>query len=333
MEAVPADDGRAANHFVLIQPVYQVAVRKTVAGLQPDRRRLDGRAGRREAGGIAAGWSATASSRLVSGRRHGAAGDAGDLPDRQHRAGRPGAARTRRHAASDPAQVAEFREEVGARPADLGPLLAVPARPGAGRSRHVAVLAPAGADGHREYAPATIELASVAFVLSLLVGLPLGIVAAVRRDSWIDNVARVVSLIGVSAPTFWLAFIMLAIFYGWLDLGARAGPTRPCLLPAGPRHRAAAGGHGAGRRLGDLPRRRGASGAALHRAGERDAGPDHPHHPRRHAGGAVAGLCARRPRQGAAPARRGRSAMRRRTPCCRWSRWAAWPTPTCCRAR
>src|SRR5277367_2355712 len=50
-------------------------------------------------------------------------------------------------------------------------------------------------DDIRDYAPATIELASVAFVLSLCVGLPLGVLAAVRRDSWIDHVARGVSLI------------------------------------------------------------------------------------------------------------------------------------------
>ena len=82
-----------------------------------------------------------------------------------------------------------------------------------------------------EYAPATIELASVAFALSLLIGLPLGIVAAVRRDSWIDNLARVMSLIGVSAPTFWLAFIMLAIFYGWLDLAPGPGQLDPVSFP------------------------------------------------------------------------------------------------------
>src|SRR3712207_6267243 len=82
-----------------------------------------------------------------------------------------------------------------------------------------------------DYAPATIELASVAFALSLLIGLPLGIVAAVRRDSWIDNLARVVSLIGVSAPTFWLAFIMLAIFYGWLDLAPGPGQLDPVSFP------------------------------------------------------------------------------------------------------
>ena len=79
-------------------------------------------------------------------------------------------------------------------------------------------------DDIREYAPATVELATVAFVLSLVVGLPLGIVAAVRRDSWVDNLARMISLVGVSAPTFWLAFVMLAVFYGAFDLAP--GPGR-----------------------------------------------------------------------------------------------------------
>ena len=41
-----------------------------------------------------------------------------------------------------------------------------------------------------EYGPATVELASVAFLLSLVTGLPLGVLAAVRRDSWIDTIAR-----------------------------------------------------------------------------------------------------------------------------------------------
>ena len=50
--------------------------------------------------------------------------------------------------------------------------------------------------------------------------------AAVRRDTWIDHVARAVSLVGVSAPTFWLAFIMLAVFYGWLELGAGSRADR-----------------------------------------------------------------------------------------------------------
>ncbi len=81
------------------------------------------------------------------------------------------------------------------------------------------------------YAPATLELATISFVLSLLIGIPLGIVAAVWRDSWIDNVARVVSLIGVSAPTFWLAFVVLALFYGGLQIAPGPGRLDPIAFP------------------------------------------------------------------------------------------------------
>src|SRR5271165_5017467 len=86
-------------------------------------------------------------------------------------------------------------------------------------------------DDIEEYAPATIELASVGFALSLLVGLPLGVLAAVKRDKWIDHVARAVSLIGVSAPTFWLAFIMLAVFYGALEWAPGPGQISASAFP------------------------------------------------------------------------------------------------------
>ena len=46
-----------------------------------------------------------------------------------------------------------------------------------------------------QYAPATLELATVSFLLTLLVGIPLGIAAAVWRDSWVDSLARAVSLL------------------------------------------------------------------------------------------------------------------------------------------
>ena len=82
-----------------------------------------------------------------------------------------------------------------------------------------------------QYAPATIELSTIAFALALLIGIPLGILAAVRRDSWIDHVARFVSLIGVSSPTFWLAFIMLAIFYGGLQIAPGPGRLDPIAFP------------------------------------------------------------------------------------------------------
>jgi len=82
-----------------------------------------------------------------------------------------------------------------------------------------------------QYAPATIELSTVAFLLSVVVGIPLGVLAAVRRDSWIDHVARLLSLIGVSAPTFWLAFIFLALFYGGLQIAPGPGRLDVIYLP------------------------------------------------------------------------------------------------------
>jgi peptide/nickel transport system permease protein len=82
-----------------------------------------------------------------------------------------------------------------------------------------------------QYAPATIELSTVAFVLAVVFGVPLGVLAAVRRDSWIDHVARLLSLIGVSAPTFWLAFIMLAFFYGGLEWAPGPGRLDPIAFP------------------------------------------------------------------------------------------------------
>lgn len=86
-------------------------------------------------------------------------------------------------------------------------------------------------DDIRQYAPATIELATIAFLLSLIIGIPLGIAAAVRRDGWIDSAARALSLLGVSAPTFWLAFMMLAIFYGGLGWAPGPGRIDPIAFP------------------------------------------------------------------------------------------------------
>ncbi|MCZ0738281.1 ABC transporter permease [Phreatobacter sp. AB_2022a] len=82
-----------------------------------------------------------------------------------------------------------------------------------------------------QFAPATIELATISFLLALGIGIPLGIMAAVWRDTWIDHVARVVSLVGVSSPTFWLAFIMLAIFYGGLEIAPGPGRLDAIAMP------------------------------------------------------------------------------------------------------
>lgn len=79
-----------------------------------------------------------------------------------------------------------------------------------------------------EYIPATFELAIFAIVLSLLIGVSFGMVAAVFRDRWPDQVLRVVSLGGVSMPTFWIALVAFYVFFfklGWLPGGGRLDPT------------------------------------------------------------------------------------------------------------
>ncbi|HEV8663912.1 MAG TPA: ABC transporter permease [Candidatus Methylomirabilis sp.] len=72
--------------------------------------------------------------------------------------------------------------------------------------------------------PATVELALSAILLALAVGIPVGIVSAVWRNSLFDGVSRLVALTGVSMPIFWLG-LMLAWFFGvelgWLPTGFR----------------------------------------------------------------------------------------------------------------
>jgi len=77
------------------------------------------------------------------------------------------------------------------------------------------------------FLPATMELATVATLLALILGLPLGIFAATRRDGPVDHLARLVSLIGVSIPIFWLATVSLVLFYAtlhWTVGPGRLGP-------------------------------------------------------------------------------------------------------------
>jgi peptide/nickel transport system permease protein len=78
-----------------------------------------------------------------------------------------------------------------------------------------------------QYGPATIELATMAAILTAVVGIPFGVIAAVKRDTWVDHSARIGSLIGVSAPTFWLAFVVLALFYGGLQIAPAPGRLDP----------------------------------------------------------------------------------------------------------
>lgn len=76
----------------------------------------------------------------------------------------------------------------------------------------------------RAFLPATMELATVAIMIGVTVGMLLGLVSAMNRNTWIDHSSRVVSLLGVSVPVFWLALLALYLFYA--ELGWTSGPGR-----------------------------------------------------------------------------------------------------------
>jgi peptide/nickel transport system permease protein len=79
----------------------------------------------------------------------------------------------------------------------------------------------------RNYVPATMELAIFAIILCVIFGVVLGVLAAMYRGRVLDGLLRVLSLIGVSIPTFWLALLVFFIFFyrlGWFPSGGRLNP-------------------------------------------------------------------------------------------------------------
>lgn len=79
--------------------------------------------------------------------------------------------------------------------------------------------------------PATLELAICAIILSLALGLVLGVWAAYRRGKVADQVLRVVSLAGLSVPTFWLAMVLFYLFYYQLRIAPGSGRLSPAETP------------------------------------------------------------------------------------------------------
>jgi peptide/nickel transport system permease protein len=66
--------------------------------------------------------------------------------------------------------------------------------------------------------PATVELAVLALLISVVIGVPLGIASAVRRGRLIDHVTRVITLAGASMPLFWLGLLVIFLFYFTLNI-------------------------------------------------------------------------------------------------------------------
>ncbi|MFD3443531.1 ABC transporter permease [Microbacteriaceae bacterium 4G12] len=79
--------------------------------------------------------------------------------------------------------------------------------------------------------PATIELALGAIVVSAILGVGLGMIAALKRRSMIDQVIRLVSTIGISIPSFWLALIVYYVFFFQLRLFPGSGRLSAILTP------------------------------------------------------------------------------------------------------
>jgi len=88
--------------------------------------------------------------------------------------------------------------------------------------------------------PRTITIAAICILLQILVGIPLGIIAAVNQNGWGDRIAMFIALFGVSMPNFWIA-LMLVLFFsvrlGWLPpygLGGIQYYILPCIANAFP---------------------------------------------------------------------------------------------------
>jgi peptide/nickel transport system permease protein len=75
-----------------------------------------------------------------------------------------------------------------------------------------------------DYMPATMELVLASILFSVLVGVPLGVISAVRQGKMADNVSRIISLIGICSPVFWMGLMFQLLFYkklGILPFGGR----------------------------------------------------------------------------------------------------------------
>ncbi len=82
--------------------------------------------------------------------------------------------------------------------------------------------------------PATLQLAGAAFLLSVIVGVPLGILSAVNRDGFLDNFGKLFAVMGIATPNFWIAIMLIMLFggiLGWLPTFGRGG-IEHFILPA-----------------------------------------------------------------------------------------------------
>jgi len=75
--------------------------------------------------------------------------------------------------------------------------------------------------------PRTMYLGFSAFILSILIGVPAGIVCAIRRGKWLDTAVTTLANIGITAPTFWVGILLIYLFGLWLEILPIYGYTSP----------------------------------------------------------------------------------------------------------
>ena len=82
--------------------------------------------------------------------------------------------------------------------------------------------------------PATLQLAGVGLALTVGMGVPLGILSAVKRDTFLDLLVKFFAVLGIAMPTFWVAIMLIMLFggiLGWLPTFGRSGPNS-FIMPA-----------------------------------------------------------------------------------------------------
>lgn len=82
--------------------------------------------------------------------------------------------------------------------------------------------------------PATLQLGFVSAAVSIAIALPIGVISAVKRDTWTDKIGKAVAVLGQAVPNFWLGIVLMQVFgvwLGFLPVAGRGGPEH-FVLPA-----------------------------------------------------------------------------------------------------
>jgi peptide/nickel transport system permease protein len=75
--------------------------------------------------------------------------------------------------------------------------------------------------------PITLNIGLLAFIISLILGIPAGVICAIRRGRWLDTVVTILANIGITVPTFWLGIMLIYLFalkLGWLPVQGYVSP-------------------------------------------------------------------------------------------------------------